>query len=69
MYHVKKLFPYTFAEKQMDSSDDWEPATLVLRRSGYQIRINSKDAVLHEEGFSKELSVRSLLVETSFLSN
>lgn len=69
MYHVKKLFPYTFAEKQMDSSDDWEPATLVLRRSGYQIRINSKDAVLYEERFSKELSVRSWLGDTSFLSN
>ncbi|TQE08991.1 hypothetical protein C1H46_005374 [Malus baccata] len=42
----------------MDSSDDWEPATLVLRRSGYQIRINSTDAVSFEEGFSKELSIK-----------
>ncbi|KAJ7969338.1 Tripartite motif-containing 29 [Quillaja saponaria] len=30
----------------MDSSDDWEPTTLFLRRSGYQIKINSTEAVL-----------------------
>lgn len=65
----EKLFPYTFAEKQMDSSEEWEPATMVLRRSSYQIRINSTDAVLIQEKFSKELSVRSLPGDTSFLSN
>lgn len=41
-----------------DSSEDWEPATLVLRRSGYQIRINTTDSVLFDKTFSKELSIK-----------
>ncbi|KAJ7969334.1 Carcinoembryonic antigen-related cell adhesion molecule 20 [Quillaja saponaria] len=42
----------------IDSSDDWEPTTLFLRRSGYQIKINSTEAVLITEKISKELSIK-----------
>lgn len=45
----------------MDSAENWEPATLYLRRSGYQIKINSTDAVVIAEKFSNDLSVCSLL--------
>ncbi|KAL5547212.1 hypothetical protein UlMin_006899 [Ulmus minor] len=42
----------------MDSSENWEPATLNLRRSGYQIKIFSTDVVLISEKFSKDLSIK-----------
>lgn len=45
----------------MDSADNWEPATLFLRRSGYQIKINSTEALVNAEKFSNDLSVCSLL--------
>ncbi|KAJ4841811.1 hypothetical protein Tsubulata_001717 [Turnera subulata] len=41
-----------------DSSDNWEPATLILRRSGYQIKSNNKEAVVIAERFSKDQSIR-----------
>ncbi|KAK7287279.1 hypothetical protein RIF29_00482 [Crotalaria pallida] len=42
----------------MDSSENWEPATLFLRRSGYQIKINGTEAVVVAEKFSKDLSIK-----------
>ncbi|PQQ04115.1 hypothetical protein Pyn_34104 [Prunus yedoensis var. nudiflora] len=42
----------------MDSSENWEPAALILRRSGYQIKINSTEPVVIAEKFSKELSIK-----------
>ncbi|XP_038725447.1 uncharacterized protein LOC120016648 isoform X2 [Tripterygium wilfordii] len=42
----------------MDSSESWEPATLYLRRSSYQININSTEAKVVGENFSKELSIK-----------
>ncbi|OMO99797.1 hypothetical protein CCACVL1_03628 [Corchorus capsularis] len=42
----------------MDSSENWEPATLILRRSSYQIRINSTEVVEISEKYSKELSIK-----------
>ncbi|KAM7274137.1 hypothetical protein ACFE04_028801 [Oxalis oulophora] len=42
----------------LDSADNWEPATLTLRRSTYQIKINSTDAVILAEKFFKELSIK-----------
>ncbi|TYJ11047.1 hypothetical protein E1A91_A11G248800v1 [Gossypium mustelinum] len=42
----------------MDSSENWEPATLTLRRSSYQIKINSTEAVEISEKYSKELSIK-----------
>ncbi|KAK9911344.1 hypothetical protein M0R45_035261 [Rubus argutus] len=42
----------------MDSAENWEPATLYLRRSGYQIKINSTDAVVVAEKFSNDLSIK-----------
>ncbi|XP_028787294.1 uncharacterized protein LOC114743258 isoform X2 [Neltuma alba] len=42
----------------MDSSENWEPATLFLRRSGYQIKINRSEEVVVEEKFSSELSIK-----------
>lgn len=42
----------------MDSSENWEPATLFLKRSSYQIKINSSEAVGIQEKFSKDLSIK-----------
>ncbi|XP_047169490.1 uncharacterized protein LOC124838029 isoform X1 [Vigna umbellata] len=42
----------------MDSSENWERATLYLRRSGYQIRINGTEATVVAEKFSKDLSIK-----------
>ncbi|KAK6243662.1 hypothetical protein QUC31_010071 [Theobroma cacao] len=42
----------------MDSSEKWEPATLTLKRSSYQIKINSTEAVEISEKYSKELSIK-----------
>ncbi|KAL5834784.1 hypothetical protein ACOSQ4_014281 [Xanthoceras sorbifolium] len=41
----------------MDSSENWEAASLILKRSSYQIKINSTEAVIGET-FSKELSIK-----------
>jgi len=41
----------------MDSSENWEQATLFLRRSGYQIKISGTEAAVVSEKFSKDLSV------------
>ncbi|KAK7350551.1 hypothetical protein VNO77_09293 [Canavalia gladiata] len=41
----------------MDSSENWEQATLFLRRSGYQIKINGTEAAVVAEKFSKDLSL------------
>ncbi|XP_019465378.1 PREDICTED: uncharacterized protein LOC109363574 [Lupinus angustifolius] len=41
-----------------DSSENWEPATLILRRSGYEIKINATEAVVVAEKFSKDLSIK-----------
>ncbi|XP_031255725.1 uncharacterized protein LOC116113702 isoform X2 [Pistacia vera] len=42
----------------MDSSENWEPAILILGRSSYQVRINTTEAVVIEEKFSKDLSIK-----------
>uniref|UniRef100_A0A7N2LHG1 Uncharacterized protein n=1 Tax=Quercus lobata TaxID=97700 RepID=A0A7N2LHG1_QUELO len=42
----------------MDSSENWEQATLFLKRSSYQIKINSSEAVGIQEKFSKDLSIK-----------
>ncbi|KAF5451922.1 hypothetical protein F2P56_026976 [Juglans regia] len=42
----------------MDTSENWEPTTLSLRRSSYQIKINSTEAVVIAEKFSKDLSIK-----------
>ncbi|XP_004307300.1 PREDICTED: uncharacterized protein LOC101293522 [Fragaria vesca subsp. vesca] len=42
----------------MDSAENWEPATLFLRRSGYQIKINSTEALVIAEKFSNDLSIK-----------
>ncbi|PNX62164.1 hypothetical protein L195_g052831, partial [Trifolium pratense] len=41
-----------------DSSDNWEQATLFLRRSGYQIKISGTEAPVVSEKFSKDLSIK-----------
>ncbi|XP_054780677.1 uncharacterized protein LOC129288209 isoform X2 [Prosopis cineraria] len=41
-----------------DSSENWEPATLFLGRSGYKITINSPEEVVVAEKFSSELSIK-----------
>ncbi|KAM5554322.1 hypothetical protein ABKV19_022609 [Rosa sericea] len=45
----------------VDSAENWEPATLYLKRSGYQIKIKSTEAGVIAEKFSNDLSVCSLL--------
>lgn len=42
----------------MDSSENWEQATLFLRRSGYQIKVNGTEAIVVAEKFSKDLSIK-----------
>ncbi|XP_052113162.1 uncharacterized protein LOC107472825 [Arachis duranensis] len=42
----------------MESSENFEPATLFLRRSGYQIIINDTEAMVVSEKFSKDLSIK-----------
>ncbi|XP_020534360.1 uncharacterized protein LOC105632512 isoform X2 [Jatropha curcas] len=41
-----------------DSSDNWESATLILQRSGYQIKSLSGEVLLIAEKFSKNLSIK-----------
>uniref|UniRef100_A0A2P2M695 Uncharacterized protein LOC105115869 isoform X6 n=2 Tax=Rhizophora mucronata TaxID=61149 RepID=A0A2P2M695_RHIMU len=41
-----------------DSLDNWEPATLISRWSGYQIKCNSMETVVIAEKFSKELLIK-----------
>ncbi|KAK9274003.1 hypothetical protein L1049_018817 [Liquidambar formosana] len=42
----------------MDSSENWEPTTLMLSRSSYQIKVSRTEAVVTKEKFSKELSIK-----------
>ncbi|KAG5538857.1 hypothetical protein RHGRI_019408 [Rhododendron griersonianum] len=42
----------------MDASETWEPTTLVLKRSGYQIKDNIYQETLIAEKFSKDLSIK-----------
>lgn len=41
-----------------DSSETWEPTTLILKRSGYQIKDNKSQDTLIGEKFSKDLSIK-----------
>ncbi|CAE5965993.1 unnamed protein product [Arabidopsis arenosa] len=40
----------------MDSSESWEPATVILKRSSYQIKTNTTDVI--SEKYSKELQIK-----------
>ncbi|XP_010511964.1 PREDICTED: uncharacterized protein LOC104787842 isoform X4 [Camelina sativa] len=42
----------------MDSSESWEPATVILKRSSYQIKTNNVEAVVISEKYSKELQIK-----------
>ncbi|CAN8269708.1 unnamed protein product [Cochlearia groenlandica] len=42
----------------MDSTESWEPATVVLKRSSYQIKTNNVEAVVISEKYSKELLIK-----------
>lgn len=46
---------------QIDSSENWEPASISLRRSGYQIKMGNTEAVVIAEKYSRELSVCALV--------
>lgn len=41
-----------------DSSENWDSTTLVLRRSGYQIKSDGRGNVVIAEKFSKDLSIK-----------
>lgn len=41
-----------------DTSENWDSTTLVLRRSGYQIKSNGRGNVVIAEKFSKDLSIK-----------
>lgn len=47
-----------FLFRKMDSSESWEPATVILKRSSYQIKTNNGEAVVISEKYSKELQVK-----------
>ncbi|XP_019092068.1 PREDICTED: uncharacterized protein LOC104744449 isoform X4 [Camelina sativa] len=42
----------------MDSSESWEHATVILKRSSYQIKTNNVEAVVISEKYSKELQIK-----------
>ncbi|GMH17182.1 hypothetical protein Nepgr_019023 [Nepenthes gracilis] len=42
----------------MDSSENWEPATLSLRRSAFQVKINQMETIKVVEKFSKDLTIK-----------
>lgn len=42
----------------VDSSENWEPVTIFLRRSSFQVKVHRTQAVVIEEIFSKELSIK-----------
>ncbi|XP_008796274.2 uncharacterized protein LOC103711776 isoform X2 [Phoenix dactylifera] len=42
----------------MDSSEDWEPTTLTLKRSSYQIKVSRTEAVVVEEKYSPNLYIK-----------
>ena len=52
------------------SPDEWEHATLVLRRTGYQINLSQKDEVFIDEKYSPNLQVHSwtcTLIDSVFM--
>ncbi|XP_073111623.1 uncharacterized protein [Elaeis guineensis] len=42
----------------MDSSEDWEPTVLTLKRSSYQIKVSSTEEVVVEEKYSSSLYIK-----------
>ncbi|KAK4344845.1 hypothetical protein RND71_035021 [Anisodus tanguticus] len=42
----------------VDSSENWEPVTIFLRRSSFQVKVHRTQAVVIAEKFSKELSIK-----------
>lgn len=42
----------------IDSSESWEQASLTLKRTGYQIKLNSTEAVVMEEKYSPDLYIK-----------
>ncbi|XP_023641736.1 uncharacterized protein LOC17893232 isoform X2 [Capsella rubella] len=42
----------------MDSSESWEPATVILKRTSYQIKTNNVEALVISEKYSKELQIK-----------
>ncbi|KAF4353530.1 hypothetical protein F8388_013822 [Cannabis sativa] len=42
----------------VDSSENWERTTLFLRRSGFQVEMDGSEAVVINEKFSKDLSIK-----------
>ncbi|XP_051147963.1 uncharacterized protein LOC127263067 [Andrographis paniculata] len=42
----------------LDSSENWEPATLSLRRPGFQVKVQSKQDVVISEKYSKDLLIK-----------
>lgn len=42
----------------LESSDNWEPATLSLKRSGYQVNLNRNQELIIGEKFSNDLSIK-----------
>jgi len=41
----------------MDPSEAWEQAILILKRTGYQIKLHGTEAVVMEEKYSPDLNV------------
>ncbi|CAH2055197.1 unnamed protein product [Thlaspi arvense] len=47
-----------YVQLLMDSTESWEPATVILKRSSYQIKTNNVEAVVISEKYSKELLIK-----------
>ncbi|XP_059633748.1 uncharacterized protein LOC132276365 isoform X2 [Cornus florida] len=56
--HISKGQATFNVQLLVDSSDSWELATLILRRSNYQIKVNRTQAVFKAEKFSKDLLIK-----------
>lgn len=42
----------------VDSSENWEPATLTLKRAGYEVKSGGSEGVIISEKFSKDVSIQ-----------
>ncbi|KAL0379989.1 UNVERIFIED_CONTAM: hypothetical protein Sangu_0063200 [Sesamum angustifolium] len=43
----------------LDSSENWEPATLFMRRSGFQVKVERNQDVVISEKYSKDLLIQA----------
>uniref|UniRef100_A0A3Q7IE13 Uncharacterized protein n=1 Tax=Solanum lycopersicum TaxID=4081 RepID=A0A3Q7IE13_SOLLC len=57
---INTLGQVEYMDQLVDSSENWEPVTIFLLRSSFQVKVHRTQAVVIVENFSKELSVKAL---------